>query len=60
MPAKKINMCLTPGSDIVVVVTIRDRAANNQEQNLRHWMKDPPDIPWLIDCRKVLKKHREA
>ena len=37
-------MRLAPGGDIVVVVALRDRAAHDQEQNLRQRMEDPPDI----------------
>jgi len=60
MLAKEIKMRLTPGGDIIVVATIRDRAANDQEQDLRQRMKDPPDIARVVDCGKMLQKHRKA
>jgi hypothetical protein len=50
MPPQEIEMRLAPCGDIIVVVTIRDRPANDQEQNLRQWMEDPPDIARVIDC----------
>ena len=53
-------MCLAPGGDIIVVVAIRDRAANDQEQNLRQRMEDPPDITRVVNRGKVFQKHREA
>jgi hypothetical protein len=60
MPAKEFEMRLTPGGYVVVVVTIRDRATNDQKQNLRQRMKDPPDIAWVVDRGKMFQKYREA
>lgn len=60
MPPKEIEMRLAPGGDIVVVVAIRDRAANDQEQNLRQRMEDPPDITRVVNRRKVFQKHRQT
>ena len=49
MTAKEIKMRFAPTRDIIVVVTIRYRAANDQEQNLRQRMKDTPTIAWVTD-----------
>jgi hypothetical protein len=59
MAAKEIKMRRAPGGDIVIVVAIRDRAANDQEQDFRQGMKDPADIARIINCGQVFQEHRE-
>jgi hypothetical protein len=54
-----VQQSVTPGGDIIVVVTTRDRAAKDQEQNFRQRMEEPPDIAPVIDSRKALQEQRE-
>jgi len=48
MTPKEVQMGLSPGGDVVVVVTVGDRAADHQQQDLRQRMADPAHIARVI------------
>ena len=50
-------MRFAPGGDVVVIVAIRDRAANDKEQDLGQRMHDPADIARIVDRGEVLQKN---
>ncbi len=53
-------MLLAPSGDVIVVVAIRNGAANDQQQNLRQRMQAAPDIARIVDRGKMFQSHREV
>ena len=45
-----------PGGDGFVIVAIGHRAADNQKQNLRQWMRHSPGLARILDHREVIEK----
>lgn len=54
--AQKRQTLLAPRSDRVVIVAVGNRAADDQQQNLRKRMRDPPRLARVFDGRKMIQK----
>lgn len=57
--AQEIHVC-PPVGDRVIVIAIRDGAADHQQQDLSQGMQDAADVVQIIDGGKVLQKRRQA
>lgn len=60
IPPQEFEMLLAPSGDVIVVVAIRNGAANDQQQNLRQRMQAAPDIARIVDRGKMFQSHREV
>jgi hypothetical protein len=54
--AQERQMSLAPLRDALVVVAIRDRAADHQKQDLRQGMRHPPGLARILDDGEVVQK----
>jgi len=54
--AQEVQPLPAPGGDRLVIVAVGDRAADDQQQNLRKRMRDPPRLARVFDRRKMIQK----
>jgi hypothetical protein len=53
---QKRQVRIAPFDDLVVVIAVRDRGADDQEQNLAKPIGDLPGLPRSRDLRKVIEQ----
>jgi hypothetical protein len=53
---QKGQVRFAPIDDLVVVITVRDRGTDDQEQNLSKRIGDLPRLPRILDLRKVIEQ----
>src|ERR1043166_2338470 len=58
--AQELQMRLAPCGNPLVIVTIRDGAAHDQQQHLGQWMGDTPLLPRVIDHRNMIQQCTKA
>ncbi len=54
--AQERQMPLAPGRNGVIVVAVRHRAANHQQQHLRQGMRHAPSLPGILDDGKMVEE----
>ncbi|MBV8852832.1 MAG: hypothetical protein JOY91_05500 [Sinobacteraceae bacterium] len=54
--AQKVQVCLAPGGDMVIVVAVGEAAADPQQQDLWERIEDAADIARILDLRQVLEQ----
>ena len=60
VPAEEVEMRRAPGGDVLVVVAVGDGAADDEQQDLRQRMQDPPHVARVLDLGEVIEQRREA
>src|ERR1700694_654866 len=50
-------MRFAPISDVLIIITARDRAAHDQEQHLAQRISDLPGLPRILNPRQVIEQH---
>lgn len=60
MLAEEGQVRLPPLGNGIIVVTVRNRAADHQQKDLAEWVQYPADIARIIDAGKVLQQGRQA
>ena len=60
VPAEEVEMRRAPAGDVLVVVAVGDGAADDEQQDLRQRMQDPPHVARVLHLGEVIEQRREA
>ena len=53
-------MMLSPGDDVVEIITRGDRGAGQKQEDLGKGIHDPLGFPVIVDLREMLQKNSQA
>jgi hypothetical protein len=60
MPTRKLQMRRTPGGDVLVIVAIRDGPADDEQQNLRQRVQNPPHVARILHIAEMFQQRGKA
>ena len=60
MPAEKVEMRRPPGGDVLVVVAVGDGTADDEKQDLRQRMQDPPHVARVFHPSEMVEQRGKA
>jgi hypothetical protein len=58
--AQEVEMSRSPVGDQIVIVTVADRAADDQKQHFRQRARHPPRLARILDDGKMIQKRLQA
>jgi hypothetical protein len=60
MPAEKVEVRGAPGGDVLVIVAVGDGAADDEEEDLRQRVQNPPHVARVLHDGEMVEQRREA